>query len=181
MFYTVALVLSARPPTPIGAPAFAYLTYFEGEDFEVDSLLAADDADNVILAEGRNPETLPGTDGTIQPRQATGVSGHRDILIDESGPTSLRLLWSTYFGGASNELPSSLAADHFGVASPTSVPLGGSRAGEVLYSGAAPRLVFGVAQSNVLIGTDAPLRTAIGVGVRIGGIFSPAGTTVAVP
>lgn len=66
------------------------------------------------------------------------------------------------------------------VASPTSVFLGGSRAGEVLYSGAAPGLVFGVAQINVLIPTDAPVGTAIGISVRIDGISSPPGTTVSI-
>lgn len=100
--------------TPIGTPRLSYASYFGGEGFDVEPLIAIDDSGNVILAGGTNSPTLPGTENAFQRRHAVGVSGHRDLFIAKFDPTGRRLLWTSYFGGDADEVLVALALDRSG-------------------------------------------------------------------
>lgn len=61
---------------------------------------------------------------------------------------------------------------------PVTVTIGGVSA-SVLYAGAAPTLVAGVMQINVMVPTNAPTGTAVPVQIAAGGVKGPSGVTVA--
>ncbi len=56
----------------------------------------------------------------------------------------------------------------------------GSKQARVLYAGAAPGLVDGVAQLNVVVPEDAPAGASVEIRVEVDGEATPAGVTVAV-
>lgn len=61
---------------------------------------------------------------------------------------------------------------------PVSVTVGGLNA-KVLYAGAAPELVAGVLQVNVVVPSGLASAAAVPVVLNVGGVSSPAGVTVA--
>jgi uncharacterized protein (TIGR03437 family) len=62
---------------------------------------------------------------------------------------------------------------------PVSATIGGVRA-EVLYAGAAPGLIAGVVQINVLIPAGVPPNSAAPVSLSAGPYTTPAGVTVSI-
>ena len=65
------------------------------------------------------------------------------------------------------------------LALPVTVTIGGRRA-EILYAGAAPGLVTGLFQVNVLIPADAPAGDNVSISIQVGSATSPGGTTLSI-
>jgi uncharacterized protein (TIGR03437 family) len=65
------------------------------------------------------------------------------------------------------------------LALPVTVTIGG-RLAETLYAGAAPGLVTGLLQINVLIPADAPIGDGVPLSIQVGTAASPNGTTLSI-
>lgn len=98
-----------------------------------------------------------------------------------AGRGTVVMLYAT--GGGQTNPPSSTGqiagAELRTIALPVAVTIGGRRA-EILYAGAAPGLVTGLFQVNVLIPADAPVGDSVPVGIQVGFASSPSGTTLSI-
>jgi hypothetical protein len=105
-----------------------WATYFGGKDRDDAEDLAIDNEGNVFIAGYTLSNAAIATKGTFQ----TFISGQSDAFIAKFN-TAGTLLWSTYYGGYSNELCYGIALDHSGnpyitgrTSSSTSIATGGA-------------------------------------------------------
>ena len=77
--------------------------------------VAVDPADgDVIIAGYTTSSTLPGTANAYQPTKAAGPTGNANVFVAKFGPSGTPLLWSTFLGGNTSDIPTALAVDAAG-------------------------------------------------------------------
>ncbi len=89
-----------------------------------------------------------------------------------------------YATGGGQTLPASTTGQIAGsellvLVAPVTVTIGGRNLG-VLFAGAAPGLVTGLMQLNVLIPADFPVGESVPISISVGGFVSPVGTTISI-
>jgi hypothetical protein len=105
------IIVGAMDPTRSGSSSLVYATYFGGSDNDVVRKMALDANGNLLLTGYTLSADFPVTQDAMQP--ANG--GNRDafiLVVDPRNPVFL--LYSSYLGGAGDEVGSDIAADSSG-------------------------------------------------------------------
>ena len=89
--------------------AVGWFTYFGGSDIDQANAIATDGTNVYITGNAESPD-LPTTSGVYQ----TGLNGLENCFIAQFGASSGVLNWSTYYGGAGQEISFGLALDGSG-------------------------------------------------------------------
>ena len=111
----VAMIGFSASVLHAGTTVPSYGTYFGGTgDVNASVAIAIDPSGNVIIAGYTTSQTLPGTANAFQPRKAPGFPNNTDVYVAKFDPTGQALLWSTFLGGNSNEVPTGIAVDSTG-------------------------------------------------------------------
>jgi uncharacterized protein (TIGR03437 family) len=98
-----------------GTPVPTYGTYFGGTgDINAAVAVAVDSSGNVIVAGYTTSQTLPGTANAFQPTKASGGPENRDIFVAKFNQSGSTLLWTTFLGGAGDDVPTAIAVDSAG-------------------------------------------------------------------
>jgi uncharacterized protein (TIGR03437 family) len=112
----VAALFELLPPlAPASTPVPTYGTYFGGTgDANSAVAVAVDPSGNVIMVGYTTSQTLPGTALAFQPTKAAGFPDNRNVFVAKFNSSGAALLWATFLGGASDDIPTAAAVDSAG-------------------------------------------------------------------
>jgi uncharacterized protein (TIGR03437 family) len=100
------ILTAASTPTP------TYGTYFGGTgDTNVALAVTIGASGEVIVAGYTTSRTLPGTAQAFQSTKANGFPNNQDVFVAKFDSTARILLWTTFLGGDSDDVPTGLAVD----------------------------------------------------------------------
>ncbi len=95
-----------------GTPVPTYGTYFGSNDAAL--AVCVDQLGNVVVAGSTTSQTLPGTTNAFQPTKATGFPNNTNVFVAKFDPTGTTLLWTTFLGGDSADIPTAITVDPSG-------------------------------------------------------------------
>lgn len=173
LFFATADQVNAIVPwsTDTGDPLAAQIIVERGgESSDVGYVTVSPTAPGLFTADssGDGQAAALNQDGSVNGPQNPAAPGEIVVFYGTGGG----LATATPIDGAAADGPAELLAD-------VEVRIGFQPA-QVLYAGAAPGLVHGVIQLNVLLGADLPASATTPVDLWIGGVQSPGDPTVAV-
>ena len=99
--------------------AFVFTTYLGGTDDDLASALALDPSGNIYVTGNTRSTNFPVTTGAFQTKFGGTVKADfydaGDAFVAKLGPNGNKLIYSTYLGGAQNEMSWGIAVDSTGV------------------------------------------------------------------
>lgn len=116
-------------------PVVTYASYIGGNPGTVYGV-ASDSSGNVILTGETNVTDFPVTTGAFQ----STLKGYTDAFVSKLNPTGSQFVYSTYFGGTSNETAYAVAIDASGNAYITGVTGSGDLPTKNAYSTSCPSI-----------------------------------------
>jgi hypothetical protein len=107
-------IISVIDPALSGADSLVYSSYYGGELSDTATALALASDGTVYMAGYTDSQTIPGSDQDVVQAYNRGSWDVFIAHINPSPDTSMPLLYGTYFGGYSTDMPAGIALDSAG-------------------------------------------------------------------
>ena len=164
-----AIALIAGPVSPVFASELVYSSFLGGTVEDRAYAVAVDASNNVYLTGKTTSNLFPGAAGKYQPGNTGGAS---DAFVTKVNAAGTTVLWSTYYGGAGDDIGKGIGVDGNGKVYITGSTTGSLPGETLLGTGGGPTDAF-VAAFNAT-------GTALVYARRFGGASAESGNGIAV-